>query len=172
MTLNEIIAASLGMLDRGTDAQTIEFYSTKFTAYANSAIKRIAEAYRPERTDTVESDSGFDLSSLKRSCVVVKSVRQNGRNVRWGHAELDRMWCDASGEVEVTYIFYPAPLVNATDRPELPEAVHRLIPEYVAARQLGSDPNAAIHYQEFNAGLLRLPPSKRGEPYRFTNQWG
>lgn len=173
MTLNEIIATSLGMLDRGTDAQTIESYSTKFTAYANSAIKIIAEAYRPQRTETVESENGFDLSKLKRSCIVVKAVRQNGKNVKFGFASMERMWCEASGEVEVTYIFYPAPLVNATDKPELPESAHGLIPEYVAARQLGNDSNATIHYQEFNRGLLKLPPSHRGdaEGYRFKNQW-
>ena len=179
MTLNEIIARSLGKLDRGTDAQTMDTYRDKFTAFANIAVQKIADHYQPQRTEKVELDGhSFNLGMLSHGCQRIVSVAQGGKPVSFDMSDTGVFAVNATGAVDVSYIFYPKELSSTTDVPEIPTFSHWLIPEYVVARErAGGDAStqntAAVYYQEFNTGIVALPRSSHGDPksYRFRNQW-
>lgn len=180
MTLNEMIVAALSMLDRGQDAQTVETYRNAFTLYANEAMYKLARAYQPRRTQRVKlAGHCFSLGDLERECLRVMAVRQGGRPVYFNQdTETGRFVCRAAGEVEVTYCYLPQDLSSTTDAPELPESMHRLIPEYIVARhRSGGDPDTqgafVAYYQEFNAGLGEIQKSHYGQPdtFLFKNQW-
>ena len=58
MTLNDIISTSLVMLERGTDAHTIDRYRAQFTKYANDAVEEIIKRVKQERKQVVALSNG------------------------------------------------------------------------------------------------------------------
>lgn len=181
MTLNEIIAASLGRLGRGTDEQTIDFYRHTFTDYANRAIKKIALEFKQHRKEAVELDEDgmFDVKSLARGCYAISEVRAAGKSVDFWQEPLGSgfFMCDTKEPtVDVFYRFVPARVSASADVPELPEYMHDLIPLYVVAcERCGGDPDtqgtASADFQLFNEGLRELLRETRGEPrsYKLLN---
>lgn len=181
MTLNEIIASSLGRLNRGTDEQTIDFYRFTFTDYANRAIKKLAYRFKQCRKETVELDNShaFDVKSLQRGCYKIMDVRAAGKSVDFWQEPMGSgfFMCDTKETaVDVVYQFVPPRISASADRPELPEHMHDLIPLYVVAcERCGGDPEtqgtASADFQLFNDGIQELQRETRGEPrsYKLLN---
>lgn len=176
MTLNDIISTSLTMLERGTDAQTIDHYRAQFTKYANDAVMEILSRVKQQRKNTVTLvDGAFSVDDLDRDCIRVTSVLVDGKPVEY--------WQDAYGsgtfkvdtdkaETVVSYRFIPKEMSSSTDVPELPAHMHRLIPYYVVACQrCGGDPatqgTASAHFSIFNNMVRALERETRGEPQSF-----
>ena len=183
MKLSDIIVSALNDLDANTDAQSIEAYSTRFTQYANDAVRIIAEKYAATRTETMSLTDGiFSIDDLERECIKIVSVQDETETdvdfyqKPYGSGSF---FCDTEyTSVSVTYTYYPKLLTNTSDEPELPKFTHEYITLYVVARnRSGGDPDtqgaAAIHYQLFNSALSRMGKSSRGDPnsYKIINRW-
>jgi len=181
MTLNEIISASLGRLERGTDAQTIAFYRDEFANYANKAVKKIALKFHQNLKETVNLDGEhtFDLSQLTHEAFKIMDVRAAGRPVDFWQETMGsgRFTCATKETtVDVIYRFVPKRMSSSTDKPELPEYMHDIIPHYVVAcARCGGDPStqgtASADFQLFNQELSDLLAASRGEPrsYKLMN---
>lgn len=192
MTLNDIISTSLTMLERGTDAQTIDHYRAQFTKYANDAVMEILSRVKQQRKEVLtkwadtenadtrtkgvlNADNTFSVDTLTRDCIRVTSVLVDGKPVEY--------WQDAYGsgtfkvdtdkaEAVVSYRFVPKEMSSSTDVPELPAHMHRLIPYYVVACQrCGGDPatqgTSSAHFSIFNNMVRALERETRGEPQSF-----
>ena len=176
MTLNDIISASLVMLERGSDAHTIDHYRAQFTKYANDAVEEIINRVKQERKEIVTLENrGFSVNDLERSCLRVTSVRVNGKPVYYQQdpeGSGNFVVATSADEVEVYYRFYPKPMSSSTDQPELPEHMHSVIPYYVVACQrCGGDPymqgTSSAHFSIFNEKVRNLERLHRGEPSSF-----
>ena len=165
MTLNDIISTSLVMLERGTDAHTIDHYRAQFTKYANDAVEEIIQRIKQERKErltkwhdaenpdnrkkgVLRDDNTFSVDTLERGCLRVTAVCADGKPVFYQQDP------DGSGEftlatkadaVDVYYRFFPKPMSSSTDQPELPEHMHSVIPYYVVACQRCGVCNARIY---------------------------
>ena len=176
MTLNDIISTSLVMLERGTDAHTIDHYRAQFTKYANDAVEEIIKRVKQERKQVfVLSIGTFSVNDLERGCIRVTMVRANGSPVFYQQdpegSGIFVVNTDAE-EVEVYYRFYPKPMSSSTDTPELPEHMHSVIPYYVVAcTRCGGDPYtqgaSSAHFSIFNNKVRDLERMHRGEPNSF-----
>lgn len=183
MKLSDIIVSALNDLDGSTDAQSIEAYSTKFTMYANAAIRLIAERYAATRTETMSLTDGiFSVDDLERECIKIVAVLDEEENAVEFYQKPQGsgdFFCDTDyTSVDVTYTFYPKLLSNTSDEPELPKFTHEYVPLYIVARsRSGGDPDtqgaAAVHYQLFNAALSKMGNASRGDPqsYKIINRW-
>ena len=181
MTLNEIIAAALGRLERGTDAQTIKNYRAEFTDYANKALKKIALKFKQTKKETVllDEEHGFDVSDLTHGCYKIMEVRAKGRPVDFWQEPLGSGYflCETKEEsVDVIYRYVLKRLSSSTDVPELPEYMHDIIVHYVVAcARCGGDPEtqgtSSADFQLFNQELSELLRETRGEPrsYKLMN---
>lgn len=176
MTLNDIISTSLVMLERGTDAHTIDHYRAQFTKYANDAVEEIIQRIKQERKETVTlTDGAFSINDLERECIRVTSITVNGQPVFYQQdPEGSGLFVVAPSATEavVTYRFVPKAMSSSTDTPELPSYMHSVIPYYVVACQrCGGDPDtqgtASAHFSIFNNKVRNLERIHRGEPRSF-----
>lgn len=175
MTLNDIISAALLMLERGTDAQTIENYRDQFTKYANDAVYEISLRFKQQKKETVPLiERSFSVSDLSRDCLRVTEVLVNGKKVDYwqdphGSGTFKVAANDEAEEAVVAYRYVPKEMTSPTDVPELPDYQHRLIPYYVVACQrCGGDPStqdtASAHFALFNNKVSQLQRETRAEP--------
>lgn len=198
MTLLDIITASLQMLERGTDAHTIENYRAQFTKYANDAVDEILRRIKQQRCDVVDvnnnsfkivkdSDDAEDLRVLERECIRITKVTvtcEHGREI----PVLYKQKPHGSGvfliskplhhdeeitECNVYYRFEPKEMIATTDTPELPKYMHSIIPYYVVAMaRENSDASTQrtgnIYLQQFNEKLMAFEREARGETDSFT----
>lgn len=178
MTLNDIIVAALLELNRGHDAQTIDTWRAKFLGYANDAAADIARVLRLRRSDTLTVENGsVDLNKLSRACRKVLAIYRGESRVPFitGVDSSALRVLAADGPVRVEYHYTPAPMNNPTDKPELPEYAHGLIPTYVVGRERASqDPSmqrgAQVYFELYNAGKAKLRPHRgEGNAYEITN---
>lgn len=139
MTLQEILTGALQQLDRGTDAQTVELWRDKLTAFINDAIVDLANDFALRRTDTVRLNKGrIDLGELPRDCVKVLVLTIDGK--RWpfhygsGNAEIfvPGALC---GEAEICYRYVPLRVSADTDVPDIPEWAQGLLALYAVGRE-------------------------------------
>jgi hypothetical protein len=192
MTLNDIISTSLVMLERGTDAHTIDHYRAQFTKYANDAVEEIIQRVKQERKETLSKwkneeepdtrksgvlndDNTFHVNTLERSCLRVTAVFADGKPVFYKQNPAGSgnfvVHSDAD-EIEVYYRYFPKPMSSSTDQPELPEHMHSVIPYYVVAcTRCGGDPYmqgaSSAHFSIFNEKVYNLERMHRGEPSSF-----
>lgn len=148
MTLLEMLTGALTMLERGTDAQTVESWRDKLTRYLNDAMLDMTAALRPRRTETVSLSSGeIDLSALSRGCVKALKLTRGGRRyVFYYGSGTGRLHVPGvpDGEMTLTYRYRPAPLAFDTDVPDLPEACHGALIQYAVARERAMGDHASI----------------------------
>lgn len=178
MTLNEIVAESLGRLGRDMGMQTIENYRQTFAVYANMAIRKISLKFKQTMRETVElgEDHGFDETSLTHGCYMVLGVRAAGNQVDYWQDPLGSGHFICATEeptVDVMYRFVPNKVEAPTAVPELPEYMHDLIVHYVVAcERCGGDPQtqgtSSADFQLFNEGLREILRETRGEPRSYN----
>lgn len=180
MNLNEIIVASLTRLHRGTGTQTIETYRNAFINSANRAMKIMAQRFRQCRKETVTlTDSVLDTADLERQCIRIVDVRVDDESIDFyqDYPGSSEFVCDTNEtSVDVIYEYYPKPLADLIDIPELPEHMHDIIPYYVVAcERCGGDPEtqgtSSADFQLFHSQLAELERSTRGDPrsYKLLN---
>lgn len=158
MTLSEILSEALNQLGNSTDAQVKDTYKEQHTAYANDAQHDLARFIHQYRTDTLSIVDGvLDLSALPKECVKVSSVKKSSTSYSFTAGD-DRTKINISGltagEVSVTYEYAPDDIVYDQDVPDLPSAMHKLIPVYIAAREnMGKDiPRATALFEIYEKG--------------------
>lgn len=167
MTLQELLTGVLQQLDRGTDAQTVEVWRDKLTAFLNDALVDLANELALRRTDELPvTDGCVDLSQLPRGCVKVTALVISGR--RWpfyygaGSQKLHVPGAPA-GTARVTYRYIPQKLSADTDVPELPEWAHDYLVLYAVGRERAGGDAASISaaracFELYNAAKRQLRP--------------
>ena len=184
MNLSEIIQDTLAILRLGTEASATETYRREFTRYANDAITIISQKFKQTRIETVpvDDDSCFVLADLDRPCTKIEKVVSHGVSLPWeqtttGSGEIRCLLPSGEkvGVVKVYYQYRPARLVNLDDVPELPEHLHDMIADYVAAQHRYSQDgtvSAAGNYQmqTFERKLAGLSREYLGEPSSYVLQ--
>ena len=137
MNLKEIIEATLTELDRGTAADTISMYATKFTMYANEAVNEIAGRFKCCVMDFTQLSGseypGFDITSsdfshaCKRITKILPASYDAGTSsftVLWDKKPLNfeqfvhgtpyiHVWgkdVEAGDYVAVEYLYVPNPM--------------------------------------------------------------
>lgn len=148
MTLLEMLTGALTLLERGTDAQTVEAWRDKLTRYLNDAILDMANTLQPRRSEEVTLASGeIDLSRLARGCVkVLKLVRGGRRYAFYYGAGTGKLHVPgvADGAMTLTYRYVPAALAVDTDVPDLPVFCHGALIQYAVARERAMGDHASI----------------------------
>ena len=139
MTLQEILTGALQQLDRGTDAQTVELWRDKLTAFINDAIVDLANEFVLRRMDKAALSGGrIDLGELPRGCVKVLALTIGGK--RWpfyyggGSAEIFVPGAP-DGEVAISYRYVPLRVSADTDVPDIPEWAQGLLALYAVGRE-------------------------------------
>ncbi len=178
MTLNDILVSALAQLDRGHDAQTLELFRDRLTAYANDAQTDLAYVIKPVRTETVQPDDGVaELSELSRSCVKIIKIEQRGHKVPFCQQDTGSVGLPYNDAAEITYIFEPKPLSSPADVSELPEHAHGLIVSYVVGRErmagdVSTQRGANIYLSMYEAAKAKLRPHVGAhERYEIVNRW-
>lgn len=178
MTLNDILVAALAQLDRGHDAQTMEIFRDRLTAYANDAQSDLARAVRPTRTETVHPDGGVvELSELTRDCLKILKVKQLGHDVPAKQNDSGSIGLPYNDTAQITYVFEPKPLSSPADVSELPEHTHGLIVSYVVGRErmagdVSTQRGANIYLSMYEAAKSKLRPHiGTPEKYRLVNRF-
>ena len=177
MTLIEIITQALTVLNRSTDAQSMEDWKGKLTIFANDGTKDLANELQLTMTDTVTvEDRQIALNKLTHSCVKVVSVSQNGTELTFVLApDSAHVSVPATGEVQVKYRYIPNAMADDIDTPGIPEHLHHLLVPYVVFREhMTADPTmqrrADIFFEMYDRGK-REAKHTNGEydTYRFRN---
>ncbi len=161
MTLQELLTGVLQQLDRGTDAQTVEVWRDKLTAFLNDAIVDLAGEFSLRRTDEIALGSGtIDLGGLKRDCIKVLSLELGGK--RWPFyygtgSKCIRVPGAPDGTVRLCYRYLPLRISADTDVPDIPQWAHGLLVLYAAGRErAGGDASsiaaARACFELYNAG--------------------
>ena len=175
MNLQSIIVASLSLLGRNTDSDTVKDHTPRMTFWANEAVREISDKFKQSKLDVVTlTDSKFATSQLTSECIKVNRVMDGSTRVKFNQ-DVDgsgTFVCETTASsVNVTYEYAPAVLVNLVDVPDLPERLHSLIPYYVVAcERVGAGDGdtqsaASPYFSLFNDKLARLVKSShRGEP--------
>lgn len=181
MTLLEMLTGALTLLERGTDAQTVESWRDKLTRYLNDAILDMAGAVQPRRTEEVQLVSNrLDLTALSRGCVkVLRLTRGGDRYAFYYGAGTDRLYVPgvSDGPMLVTYRYAPAPLAFDTDVPDLPEETHGALIQYAVARERAMGDHASISsaracFELYLAARSRLRPhAGESDAYRIENRY-
>lgn len=180
MTLNDIIVSALAQLDRGHDAQTMDVWRDKFTRFANDAVTDICAAYKPRRTDVIDSRDGtFTTAMLSRGCRKVLFVKRNGVSEEFFDGDSSEVIVTSGGPgtIEVTYRCVPKELFASTDEPDIPEWMHGLIVSYVVGRERAAGDvslqrGGNIYFQMYEAGKAAIRPHLGGEDsQRIVNRW-
>lgn len=178
MTLNDILVSALAQLDRGHDAQTLELFRDRLTAYANDAQADLALAIKPVKTETVYPDDGVvELSELTRDCIKIVKAVQLGNKVPFAEQDTGSIGLPYNDAAEITYIYEPKPLSSPADVSELPEHTHGLIVSYVVGRErmagdVSTQRGANIYLSMYEAAKAKLRPHVGGhEKYEFVNRW-
>lgn len=184
MNLNEIIQDTLAILRLGTEASATESYRREFTRYANDAIAIISQRFKQTRIDVVpvDDDSCFVLAGLERPCTRIEKVVSRGVQIPWeqtatGSGEIRCLFQgrEKPDSVKVYYQYRPARLVNLDDVPELPEHLHDMIADYVAAQHRYSQDGTVsaagnFQMQTFERKLAGLSREHLGEPSAYVLQ--
>ena len=165
MTLQEILTGALQQLDRGTDAQTVELWRDKLTAFVNDAIVDLANEFALRRTDRASLKEGrIDLGELPRDCVKVLALYIRGK--RWpfyyggGSAEIFVPGAP-DGEVEICYRYVPLRVSADTDVPDIPERAQGLLALYAVGRERAAGDSTSMSaapacFELYNAGKRNL----------------
>lgn len=137
MTYAEAIDTALKSLQLGLTEHAHEQFDDTFLGYANEGVLELLKDVRPVAHDEIVSvsDGCFSTSVLAHPIYNLLRV-QAGDRVYHTKAEGDRVYLCAnySGNVKVTYEYFPAPALVKTESIPLPEQYHQLIPIYIAAR--------------------------------------
>lgn len=186
MTLNDIIVEALGQTDRGHDAQTLDVWRDKLTGFANDGIIDLAHHIKPLREESCPVENGMiDCAALKRPCIKVVRVTQNGKTLKFGGencptGKIAIQNCGAGGNGEsanVLYAYLPKPLSAPTDVPELPPLCHRLIVTYVVARERASGDVSTqnggnVFFRLYYEGKAKLPQYiGKDDGFAILNRW-
>ena len=180
MTLNDIIVSALAQLDRGHDAQSMDIWRDKFTRFANDAITDICNAYKPRRTDEIDSiDGTFTTAMLSRGCRKVLSVKRDGKEAEFFDGDASEVIVtDAGpGRLSVTYRCVPKELFASTDEPDIPRWMHGLVVSYVVGREraagdVSQQKGGNIYFQMYEAGKAAVRPHLGGkDSQRIVNRW-
>ncbi len=180
MTLNDIIVAALGQLDRGHDSLTLDTGRDKFTHFANEAAEDLAHTLRLKRTDVVAVEDGMiDTSALSRGCHKIVSVSRGGKELPFltGLGSGVVRVRAADGAADVKYVYAPKAMSSPTDVPEVPEICHGLIVTYVVGRERASGDvttqrGANVYFEIYRAGKMRLRADlAEADSFAFRNRW-
>lgn len=137
MTYDEAIDAALRSLQLGLTEHAHEQFDDTFLGYANECVLELSKDVRPVAHDEVVSvtDGWFDVAALAHP--IYKLIRVSaGDRIYHTKAEGGRVYLCANytGNVKVTYEYFPAPAMLKTESIPLPEQYHRLVPIYIAAQ--------------------------------------
>ena len=137
MTYDEAISAALLDLQLGTTEHSHEQYDDMFLQYANECVLELSKDVRPVAHDEVVSvvDGWFDASALSHPLYNLIRVRAGDR-VYHTLCEGDRVYLCANytGNVQVTYEYFPEPARLKTESIPLPAQYHQLLPIYISAQ--------------------------------------
>lgn len=141
MTFDEAIEAALRDLQLGVTEHSHEQYDDLFLQYANQCVLELAKDARPVVHDEVVSvtDGLFSLSDLSHRLYDLIRVRAGDR-IYHTKAEGDMVFLcnNYTGNVQVTYEYFPKIAATKSEAIPLPEQYHQLVPMYISA-QFGLD---------------------------------
>ena len=179
MTLNDILVSALAQLDRGHDAQTMEFYRDRLKDYTNDAQNDIARAIHFTRSETVQPTNGLvDLHDLSHNCIKIVKAEQLGHEVRFLETRTGLIALPYNERVKLTYRCEPARLTLPNDESELPDHTHGLMVFYIVGRErMAGDPStqsgSSIYLSMYEAAKARLRPGVGDfSSYRIVNRGG
>jgi hypothetical protein len=137
MTYDEAIDTALRSLQLGLTEHAHEMYDDMFLSYANECVLELSKDVRPVAHDEIVSvaDGWFSVSALAHPIYNLLRVRAGDR-IYHTKVEGDRVYlCNTyTGNVQVTYEYFPESAQLKTDSIQLPEQYHRLVPIYIAAQ--------------------------------------
>lgn len=180
MTLISIITQALIVLNRTTDAQSMEAWKDKFTMFANDGCADIAEYMNLKKSEEVEiTDGVLHADQLTEDCQKIISVKQNGSDVSFTLGDMTGdVKIGTSGKVTVEYRYLPAPMSNDIDEPAIPKQLHPLLVPYIAhCEHMTADPTTQrrsdAFYQKYLQGLKQAKRNLGEEDtYKITGvQW-
>ena len=177
MTLDDIIVSALEQVECNPVSRANDKYAAQFRQYANEAVMDIADSFRLFHTDTVTvTGNTFDIQDLSRPCTKIMSIAQGGKPIAFDDGDSSGeilVGCD--GDVTVKYRYVPIDMSSDSDRPDIPEYLHRLIVLYVIARyRSGGDASvqgaAGIFYSVYNEQKRKMMRhSGAPENYKLKN---
>lgn len=151
MTLDDIIVSALEQVETNPVSRANDKYAAQFRQYANEAVMDIADSLRLCHTDTITvTDNSFDVQSLSRPCTKIVRVLKDGKPVMFDDGDADEILVGCDGEIKVKYRYVPVDMKSDSDRPDIPEYLHRLIVLYVVARYQSAGAAAGICYSLYN----------------------
>lgn len=177
MTLVSIVTQALVALGMSTDAQTTEAWKDKLAMFANDGMRDLAQYIHIRKEEDVTAVGGrIRLSDLSATCVKVLTVKQDGSDMAFTFDPSSYyIHVAQDGAMTISYEYIPKDMVNDTDVPDLPEALHPLLIPYCCfSEHMTRDPNtqrrANMFYDKYDDGRRKFKRNMgESDTYTFIN---